>query len=290
MKAMAKDPKERYRSAKAFAKDLTAWIEGEEVAAQGRPRRMGPRALLLSGSAAGLLLLAVGAGALSRPVASPDGPGLDRAERLMGEGNYGEALEIYTRRCVLDGTDAKARAGKDLAQEKIRALIAASRPASQEAVSTLQEGERLKVLACTAGTTSVQATVGPGWVGQWSGNAQLLWRGGHPNARLRLRFRSPVSGPVVLYLGLTRAPDYGVFRVCVNQKVIDPELSLYSPKIRHLDREFRGVDVVSGDNELEVEIIGVHRDARPAEDGTEEMHFGLDYLRVSAPASGEIGR
>jgi hypothetical protein len=58
-----------------------------------------------------------------------------------------------------------------------------------------------------AGTLAVQpmAGFGPGW----GGNAQLFWSGGSPGAVLDITYFAPIGGRYQIYLGLTKAPDYG---------------------------------------------------------------------------------
>ena len=283
---MAKAPPDRYRTAKAFAADLTAWIEGDEIKAEQRPAKSRRGLFLVGGGVAagaaliaGLVLMAL------RRQGSETAAELDRADRSMKERGFGEALEVYARIAALDPSNARALAGKEEALVRIRELVAPPKSVAAQP-SAMQEGEGLKILACTAGRTTVQSTVGAPWDGDWSGNAQLFWTGGNPNTMLRLQFRAPLAGRGTLYLGLTRAPDYGVFRISVNKKVIDSELDLYGPRVRHLDREYAGVDFLAGDNELEVEIMGVNREAK----GPEVMQFGLDYVRVLTSKSAYVGK
>jgi tRNA A-37 threonylcarbamoyl transferase component Bud32 len=293
MKAMAKEPEERYRTARELAADLEAWIEGDEVKAQA-PRRRLPGWVIPGGLVSAGVLLAALAVALLRSGSPSPSEELDRAGTFMKAGKFGEALEVYTRVLVAEPSNGRAKAGKDLAQARIRELTSAPRPAEPSKAAPLppavQEGENLKILACTGGQTGIQETRGPAWEGRWSGNAQLFWTGGHPNDKLRFEFQSAAPGRTTLVLGLTRSTDYGVFKVSVNGRTIDPELDLYETKITHLDREYPGVEVKAGPNEIEFEIIGENREARPFSPDSQTMQFGLDYLLVRPGRFAYVGR
>jgi hypothetical protein len=294
MKAMAKEPEGRYRTAREFAADLGAWIEGDEVKAQA-PRRPLPAWAVPAGVVAlGAALLLV-AGLLLRSAAPGPGEELERSDAFLKSGQWGEALEGYTRVLVADPSNARAKAGKASAQLRIRELTQTPKPAETSprpapAGPIVQEGESLRILACTGGRTEIQETRGPAWVGRWSGDAQRFWTGGHPNDKLRLEFRSTFTGRTTLVLGLTRSTDYGVFKVSVNGRTIDPELDLFESRIEHLDREYAGVEVKTGANEIEFEIIGENREARPLGPESQTMQFGLDYILVRGSGTAFPGR
>ena len=94
----------------------------------------------------------------------------------------------------------------------------------------------------------------------------------------------------MLVLGLTRSTDYGIFKVSVNRQVIDPSLDLYGPKIQPLEREYAGVELRTGENEIEFEIAGSNRAATRFSSDSELFQFGLDYLHVRGPKSAYLGR
>jgi len=108
LRALAKDPAERYPDASAFAEDLKAALEKRPVSA--RPlRRWSRRASLWVGAAAGLLLLGLGAWAWMRHevrrsfgpasqwlVSGPRGARLGDLENLVGDSN----LRVELRRFI----------------------------------------------------------------------------------------------------------------------------------------------------------------------------------------------
>ena len=58
LKAIAKDPKERYVSAEALADDLSRWLQGEEIQVNLPRQRKRQRSLILAAAGAALLMLA----------------------------------------------------------------------------------------------------------------------------------------------------------------------------------------------------------------------------------------
>ena len=64
----------------------------------------------------------------------------------------------------------------------------------------------------------------------WRGDAHLLWDGkvGEANA---VEFDVDKAGKYALAMQWTLAPDYGLFEVQLNGKVIEPKLDLYSPRV-----------------------------------------------------------
>jgi eukaryotic-like serine/threonine-protein kinase len=128
LKALAKDPKDRYTGAKAFAEDLTRWLKGQKIAVKG-PRQKVPRSWVIWGAvAAGLLVAAIAYLALGDSSS-------DRAARVEDyilEGRrhiqnrrYGDAIVAFGRAIAEDPNSRAAKAGKKEAEEK---LIAAARP------------------------------------------------------------------------------------------------------------------------------------------------------------------
>jgi hypothetical protein len=95
LKAIAKDTRERYPTAKALADDLTRWLGGEEVLADlPRRRRIRKRILAASAAAAAVLLAAGGIALLSRPSVEKD---LETASALLVRGEYAPARAAYDR-------------------------------------------------------------------------------------------------------------------------------------------------------------------------------------------------
>jgi serine/threonine-protein kinase len=95
LKAIAKDPKERYATAKAMAEDLTRWLGGEEVEADvPQLRRRRKRVLSLAGAAAAALLATLGFALISHPSVERE---LAAASDLVAREDYVSAHAAYDR-------------------------------------------------------------------------------------------------------------------------------------------------------------------------------------------------
>ncbi len=122
LKSLAKKQADRYTTARAFAEDLTRWLNGERVTTSPpRTKRSFARAYVM-GAILGLALVAGGAYYL-RPVASVAAE-LAQAQRFMELQNYTEAMVAFRLVLEKDSTNAEARAGleraRGLAERKTR--------------------------------------------------------------------------------------------------------------------------------------------------------------------------
>ena len=116
LKALSKEPRDRYPSARAFAADLTRWLRGQDF-------RISDRRLRRRLTAAGLVLLAAGlAGAvvIRKPWLPSIDSELSRAAALLGSGKLDQALVAYTQLLDRDPGNARAEAGLARAHEKLQ--------------------------------------------------------------------------------------------------------------------------------------------------------------------------
>jgi len=94
------------------------------------------------------------------------------------------------------------------------------------------EGENLPVIEVTGGKTSKQA-MGGFKADTWSGNTHLWWTGAKPGDTLTLGIEVPAAGTYALSAILTKAPDYGQFRIWLdNETELVRSLDLYDPVVR----------------------------------------------------------
>jgi hypothetical protein len=111
LKAIAKEPGERYPTAKALADDLTRWLGGEEVQADLPLRRRRRKLLLLAGAAAALALV------LTLPVLLFSRPSIQReltsAGDLVRRGDFEAARAAYDRVLRRSPGNPAAMAGKE---------------------------------------------------------------------------------------------------------------------------------------------------------------------------------
>ncbi|MBV8878753.1 MAG: serine/threonine protein kinase [Planctomycetaceae bacterium] len=129
MKALAKDPKQRYASARAFAEDLGRWLRGERVAVlQGSRPAIKPA--WLASAAAAAFLIAGGVWFALGPSAEEQAAERARefvvqGRRLMKQGRYSDAIVRFGQALGEDERNREAAAGKKEAEEH---LVAAARP------------------------------------------------------------------------------------------------------------------------------------------------------------------
>jgi serine/threonine protein kinase/Tol biopolymer transport system component len=126
MKTLAKDPRDRYATSRAFAEDLSRWLKGEEVkpvepAGFRLPHvEIPPWVLRFSPFVAALtllvLLLWVFAGSSSAPSLERE---LAMAEKLLREGDYRTAYLDYTRILGFFPDSSEALKGKQRAKDKL---------------------------------------------------------------------------------------------------------------------------------------------------------------------------
>ncbi len=138
------------------------------------------------------------------------------------------------------------------------------------------EGEALKVIRATSGATSVQK-MGAFKGGKWSGDEQLFWRGAKPGDRLELEFNSPQEGTYELAAVLTKARDYAIVQLQLDNQPLGDTLDLFSPDVVTTNELRLGKHkLTAGPHRLTIVIQG----ANPA--ATKSHMVGLDYLRLIA--------
>jgi hypothetical protein len=111
LKAIAKDPGERYPTAKALADDLTRWLGGEEVEAD-LPLRRRRRKMMVAGAGAlaAALVIAIGALVFSLPSVERE---LATASEFLARGDYASARAAYERILARSPGQKSALAGRD---------------------------------------------------------------------------------------------------------------------------------------------------------------------------------
>ena len=130
MKALSKEPRRRYPSARAFADDLGRWLRGERVSVLLRPKRS-LRPVWIAGGAAALVAAGLAAWFALSP--SAEERAAERSQefilqgrRLVKEGRYSDAIVRFGQALAEDPSSREAAAGKKEAESR---LIGESRPA-----------------------------------------------------------------------------------------------------------------------------------------------------------------
>ena len=139
------------------------------------------------------------------------------------------------------------------------------------------EGESLRVLKVSRGE-AVPQEMGGFTQGRWSGRRQLFWTGAQPDDTLQLEFTVEKPGKYELQAAFTKARDYGIARIHLNDQPLLQELDL-----------FHGTGVVTtgllslgqaqleaGTQRLTIQITG----SNPA--AIKAYMFGIDFLLLRA--------
>ncbi len=136
------------------------------------------------------------------------------------------------------------------------------------------EGEAMKVVEATTGTTSIQSMSGFSDTDRWSGDAQLFWRLATPRARLTLEFEIEESGRYELAAVMTTARDYAMVNLQLDGVALGSTLDLYHyPKVGTTGLvPFGTRQIGKGSHRLRLETIGTNPSAIPA------YMVGLDCL------------
>ena len=137
------------------------------------------------------------------------------------------------------------------------------------------EGEAMKIVGKTAGNAGSQRMEAFA-ADRWSGNDHLWWTGAKPGDRLDLEFEVGKDGQYDLELVLTRARDYGVVQLALDDKPLGEPIDLFnSPEVVTTGLlRFPVGNLTAGRHVLHIEIVGTHPQAIPS------YMFGLDFIRL----------
>jgi hypothetical protein len=163
--------------------------------------------------------------------------------------------------------------------ERLDAALASTRPASAAATAGTSSDVWLEAEDLTTDVTAgiVEPQVMDGFTtGTWRNGRQLWWRDARPGASLFLPFTVPADGTYRLSIRFTRAPDYGIVSVRLDDRgaALD-RVSLYAPVVLAADPLGMGEhELASGPHRLRFTIVGTHPDAIPA------FMVGIDAVRL----------
>jgi putative heme-binding domain-containing protein len=158
-------------------------------------------------------------------------------------------------------------------QVPLRGALAPIDPQTGRVAEAL-EGESLKLLEKTAGMARSQPMSGFA-ADRWSGNDQLWWTGGAPQDKLSVELPVETDGVYQLELVLTRAPDYAIVQLYLDDQPLGEPLDLYSVQVVTTGvLEFSDLPLSRGPHRLTFEIVGAHPRAVKA------YMVGLDYVQL----------
>jgi putative membrane-bound dehydrogenase-like protein len=137
------------------------------------------------------------------------------------------------------------------------------------------EGEVMKIVEKTGGTAASQNMSGFK-ADRWSGNDQLWWTGGKPGDKLSLEVPVANDGLYDIEVVLTRARDYGIVKIVLDDVVLEPAMDLYNtPEVITTGvLSWSRIPLSAGNRRLTLEISGANPDAVKA------YMVALDYVRV----------
>ncbi|MDD3469078.1 MAG: DUF2961 domain-containing protein [Thermoguttaceae bacterium] len=131
------------------------------------------------------------------------------------------------------------------------------------------EGEAMKVVGKTGGAIETQS----GRNFKWSGDSQLWWKNGKAGDKLILGFEVEKAGKYTFEAMLTRAVDYGIVQLYLDDQKLGEAIDLYEEGgVFNREVRFDGVELSKGAHQLMIVIVGKHDKAVPS------YMFGLDYL------------
>lgn len=143
-------------------------------------------------------------------------------------------------------------------------------------VADAHEGESLKVVKASGGRANKQ-DMGGFSADKWSGKSQLFWTGAEPGDTLELDLPVDKGGIYELEMVMTRAGDYGVVQLLLDDEPLGEPIDLYEPDTVRTTGvlKWEGRMLESGSHRLQVKIVGSHPQAKPSH------MFGLDYVRLN---------
>jgi len=139
------------------------------------------------------------------------------------------------------------------------------------------EAESLKVLKASAGRASVQKMTNFK-AGQWSGGDQLFWSGAKPGDKLELELTVPTDGTYTLAAALTKARDYAIVQLHLDDQPLGDPLDLYSAPdvITTGELPLGQRQLTAGPHRLTLTIQGANPGA------TKSHMVGIDYVRLTS--------
>jgi hypothetical protein len=146
-------------------------------------------------------------------------------------------------------------------------------PVQSAKVEGALEGEDLKILGHPPGQARKQELDGFG--GSWSNDAHLWWTDARPGDELTLSVPVRMTGRYKPTLQLTKAPDYGIVQLYLDDQPLGENIDLYHATVVPTGPlQFGERELTAGDHTLRVKIIGANEKA------VKSYMFGLDYIKL----------
>lgn len=151
------------------------------------------------------------------------------------------------------------------------ALLRIDEVPEMEGVEGAIEGELMEVASISEGGAEPQG--GVAW--NWSRGRQLWWTGASEGAELVLEFPVETAGLYEVVTILTRARDYGIVTLAINNAEPTPPIDLYNRSVETTPEISLGTHTLdAGANRITIRIVGANPQADPA------YMFGIDYVKL----------
>jgi hypothetical protein len=132
------------------------------------------------------------------------------------------------------------------------------------------EAENLKAAKTTGGKAVVQEVPEFGW----SNDRQVWWTDAHMGDEMTLVFNVEKPGRYEVVANLTKAIDYAIVRVSINELPSEQPLDRFNQSVAHDDIRLGAFDLTKGPNRLTFKIEG----ANPL--AVKKYMVGVDYLKL----------
>ena len=134
------------------------------------------------------------------------------------------------------------------------------------------EGEKLKTVETTGGSLTNQR-INPTNNFKWSQNEQSWWRDAKVGDTWKLELPVSVGGQYEVFFDLTKARDYAIVEVFVDDKKLGDQVDLYDANLSKTGRiSFGKHEFASGNRSLVFKVVGHNENAIPA------RMVGIDYV------------
>lgn len=210
----------------------------------------------------------------------------DKLPDIVVGGMKGCAVVTQSRRTVDQATWDKAQPVVYVPTKEEQAELARvdekKKPLAQRRAGAILEGEKLKVLEASRGTASPQA-MGGFAADKWSGDSQLWWTGAKPGDKLVTELPVEKAGQFDVLVVLTKARDYGIVQVSLDDKKLGSPIDLYNnPEVITTGLVNLGTQELSaGSHKLTFEVTG----ANPA--AAKGYMVGIDAVQLGM-ATGQL--
>ncbi len=142
-------------------------------------------------------------------------------------------------------------------------------------VDEASEAESLAIAEKTAGQARTQ-DMKPFSKDRWSNDAHLWWTGAKPGDRLAVEIEVPADGTYTLECVMTRARDYAVVQLRIDDRKLGSPIDLFDPRevVTTGVLDFTDLSLKQGKHRFSIEIVGAHPQAVKA------FMAGLDYIKL----------